>query len=69
MVNQDDEKEVNINNIGQKVQESGVETWNNEFFIVVWVVRWTAKGLQPVKPCVHLRAELVLPPGRALMCK
>ena len=35
---------------------------------VLWHCRWTAKGLSPVKPAVHLRGGLLLKPGQALNC-
>ena len=34
---------------------------------LVWWVRWTVKGLQPVKPMIHLNKKLVLPVGQG--CK
>ena len=34
----------------------------------LWMVRWSAKGLMPVKPVVHLVGSATLPPGRALKC-
>ena len=40
--------------------------WQNDVVTIVWVVRWTNKGLMPIRPQVHLRAEAVLPTGRAL---
>lgn len=35
--------------------------------VIVWIVRWTSKGLMPVKPEVHLRGQLALESGKA--CK
>lgn len=35
---------------------------------VLWSVRWTAKGLMPVKPAVYLTGTIVVPPGKALHC-
>ena len=33
---------------------------------VLWAVKWTLKGLMPVKPVVCLHAEVLLPPGKAM---
>jgi hypothetical protein len=33
---------------------------------LVWTVRWAAKGLMPVKPCIYLKACANLPTGRSL---
>ena len=33
---------------------------------VIWAVRWTAKGLQPIKPVLVLQGSCVLAPGRCL---
>ena len=35
---------------------------------VLWTVRWTAKGLMPVKPAVYLKGSIALPPGKACHC-
>jgi hypothetical protein len=32
---------------------------------VLWNVRWTAKGLMPVKPGVYLKGSVTLPPGKS----
>ena len=32
---------------------------------LVWWVRWTVRGLQPIKPMIHLNKRLVLPVGQA----
>ena len=37
-----------------------VPFWNNEVTHVVWFVRWSQKGLLPVKPAVFLKGELNL---------
>ena len=37
-----------------------VSFWNNEVTQVVWFVRWSQKGLLPVKPAVFLKGELNL---------
>ena len=41
------------------------EYWSNDVTTILWAVRWSAKGLMPVRPEVHLKAALVLQPGRA----
>jgi hypothetical protein len=35
---------------------------------LLWSVRWTTKGLMPVKPAVYLTGTIVMPPGRACDC-
>ncbi|CAE7298363.1 unnamed protein product [Symbiodinium sp. CCMP2592] len=35
---------------------------------VLWHCRWTAKGLTPVKPAVHLKGGITVKPGKALNC-
>ncbi len=44
------------NNIACK---EALNQWNSDVLMMVWVVRWTAKGLVPMKPTVHLRGELI----------
>jgi hypothetical protein len=44
-----------------------VKTWESESMSIIWICRWTTKGLMPVKPAVYLRGELVVPPGRAAL--
>ena len=58
----DSSSEVTTNNIATKEE---LQYWMSEQMEVLWVVRWTAKGLMPVKPVVHIREACVLPPGRA----
>ena len=57
--------EVSVNNMGCKEPAS---TWSSEVLGIVWLVRWTQKGLMPVKPAVYLRAGATLEPGQALLC-
>ena len=57
--------EISQNNIANK--EAFKAWFNAEAVVVLWVVRWTQKGLQPVRPEVRLRKSLVLAPEHA--CK
>ena len=50
-------KEVAASNMATK---EPVSFWNNEVTHVVWSVRWSQKGLMPVKPGVLLKGELNL---------
>ena len=59
---EDSSSECTINNIATKEE---LQHWVSEQVEVLWVVRWTAKGLMPVKPLVHTCEACVLPPGRA----
>ena len=43
------------------------ERFVGEPFMIAWHVRWTVKGLMPVRPCVLLSAAVTLPAGRAIM--
>ena len=44
-------------------------TWNSGLLQVLWLVRWSAKGLMPVKPVVQFRAAGVsLLAGRSVHC-
>ena len=63
-VPKEEQGDATINNIGTK---EGVPSWNNSVTSIIWHVRWTQKGLQAIKPCVHLKGGLLLGPGRA--CK
>ena len=63
----EDEKEsgLTVSNIGAKELPStfaGLHCCQ-----IVWHVRWTVRGLQPVKPMLHLTKRLTLPAGQA--CK
>ena len=62
---QEEDKDVNVGNIGKK---ESIQTWTAGSLILLWVVRWSAKGLMCVKPQLHLRGTLCLPPGRACDC-
>jgi hypothetical protein len=44
-----------------------IAAWNNHGSAWYWAVRFTKKGLMPIKPVIHSSCELVLPAGRA--CK
>ena len=43
--------------------------FNDAVAKIIWHVRWTAKGLMPVKPALHLAGSAVIPPGKALALK
>ena len=58
--------EVSPANIGNK-ENFEVWTANDEVAEVLWIVRWTAKGLMPVRPVVHLKGALTLPVGKSCM--
>ena len=58
----DENGEASQNNLAMKEEP---KTWNASCLHVLWVVRWTAKGLMPVKPQVHLKGSLILPAGRS----
>ena len=40
--------------------------WDTDVCCILWVVRWSSKGLIPVRPQVHLKSEVLLQTGRAL---
>ena len=44
-----------------------LKTWNTKYSQVLWQVKWTAKGLTPVKPAIYSKAELELLPGRCII--
>ena len=37
--------------------------WTSRYLHITWVVRWVAKGLQPVRPAVVLRCPVVVSAG------
>lgn len=43
-----------------------VHAWDTDLVEIVWQCRWAKQGLTGVKPSVHLRRCVVLPPGQAL---
>ena len=43
------------------------EEWNNQVTQLIWVCKWTRKGLMPLKPAVVLRGELTLPAEHCAM--
>ena len=59
------DKDINCHNIAAKEE---FKVWNTDVLNTLWVVRWTAKGLMPVKPTVHLTGSLTLLPGKACRC-
>ena len=56
--------ELSINNLASRVPP---KVWNSRCLHIIWVVRWTGKGLMPVKPVVHLRGQLALKAGGACL--
>ena len=59
------DKDLNCHNIASKEE---LKVWTSDVLKTLWVVRWAAKGLMPVKPVVHLNGSLNLLPGRACRC-
>ena len=47
--------------------KESIHYWTNSVTHVVWVCRWTQKGLMPVKPGVYLKGELVLAPKKCCL--
>ena len=43
------------------------EAWENGVTTLVWHVRWTQKGLMPVKPAIHMPCGQTVPAGRAIL--
>ena len=60
------DKDINCHNIA--VKEKDMNVWNSGAMKTLWVVRWTPKGLLPIKPSVHLTGLLKLSPGKACHC-
>ena len=58
---------VTCTNIATNFTKAHWEAASNSI-ATLWMVRWAAKGLMPVKPVVHLLGSATLPPGRALKC-
>ena len=58
--------EISAHSFGVKCDYS---YWGSDMSQVMWHVRWTQKGLMPVKPAVHLTNRVSLPAGRALLLK
>lgn len=60
-----DENKISVATIGQK---EAPKHWEKcDALQILWACRWTTKGLQPVKPQVHLKGQLSLSTGQA--CK
>ena len=60
------EPEASIGNIGMK---EALDVWAKcPNFVLAWTCRWSAKGLMPVKPSIHLKLGLTVPIGRAYLC-
>jgi hypothetical protein len=63
MHKEDEGVAISYGNIGTK---EDVNVWETKSTHVLWNVRWTAKGLMPVKPAIYLKGgDLVLAAGRA----
>jgi hypothetical protein len=63
-VEQTESDENQQNNVGALIP---LKLWDTAFSKVTWAVKWTANGLGPIRPCVSLLKELVLPPGHCLV--
>ena len=59
------DNDINCHNIAAKEE---LKVWNTDVLKALWVVRWAAKGLMPVKPTVHLNGFLNHWHGRACRC-
>jgi len=47
-----------------------IQSWRGSPVVkILWNVRWTTKGLMPVKPAVHLILGVSLPVGRSLLLR
>ena len=40
-----------------------VDVWKTSFTAVVWMTRWTAKGLTPVRPLIAVSRDVLLETG------
>ena len=63
----DDEQpggKVSVTNLGNRCE---LELWKTKFSDVVWHVRWTAKGLMPIKPSVVFTEDIAIPAGHAAL--
>ena len=40
-----------------------VDVWKTSFTAVVWMTRWTAKGLTPVRPFIAVSRDVLLEAG------
>ena len=41
----------------------GVDVWKTSFTAVVWMTRWTAKGITPVRPLIAVSRDVLLEAG------
>ena len=57
-------------NQGSKAQTFALQVplkcWNTNVTQVLWQVRWTTKGLTPIKPAIYTMVNIELPPGRCI---
>ena len=62
-------EKITISNIAAKETRANIEGDTPDPLLrFLWQVRWSAKGLLPVKPTLHLMRSGSLPAGRALSC-
>jgi hypothetical protein len=58
----DDQSELTPNNFAIKETTSA---WETKVTSIVWHMRWTQKGLQPIKPAVHVKTAFSVGGGQA----
>ena len=58
----DDQSELTPLNFAVKEQTS---VWETKVTSIVWHMRWTQKGLQPIKPAVHVKTAFTVGGGQA----
>ena len=54
-----------LQNIGAKTTLS---SFDNDCSQIYWIMRWSPKGLMPVKPVVYMKAGIALQPGTSCKC-
>ena len=52
--------------VGNIATKEDPKYWSSDVTAIRWNVRWTQKGLQPIKPRVSASKKLTIPGGRAL---
>ena len=60
---QEDQGSSTISNIA--AQETPA-MWNSVPTAILWHCKWGVKGLSPMKPAVHNKSVIIVPPGRAV---
>ena len=63
---ENEKEKMSVNNICSLEKPA---VWKENPFEIIWHVKWTARGLLPVKPCIHVRGKVTIPAGRALVTK